>query len=385
MRVAIVAAICVGREAISAAAATQAALAASLPGVERVDLFAEFIDRPLAVPGHQVRDPWDLLRHPRFRDADVAIFHWGIHCSLFDAMTLLGPDSGPRPVLMFHNMTPSALVDDERLRVTLDASAVQLAHLVSVATALWTYSEENRRALAALGVALDEIAFVPFPIQAPRPVIDRRDCDQVRLLVIGRMMRSKGTDVLVEALGLLTGTERAGLSLEIIGNPEFSYADFADGVARRIHELGLHDVVTISPDVDDEGLWQRLEAAHIVVCPSLHEGLCVPVVEAYLAGARVVAADGGNLRYIVQPPDPVVPAGDAEALANALRAVIAEVRSGADVDRSGARAVCDAYGMATTTAALQAALDQMRRRATRAVPWPSVIEGEPTERLAASR
>ena len=79
VRLAIVVAVCADRDAISAAAVGQAALAAMLPAVESVDVFTEHIGRPLSVPGHLVRDPWTLLRHPAFRAADVAIFHWGIH------------------------------------------------------------------------------------------------------------------------------------------------------------------------------------------------------------------------------------------------------------------------------------------------------------------
>ena len=169
----------------------------------------------------------------------------------------------------------------------------------------------------------------------------------MRLLAVGRFARAKGTDVLVEAIGRLAAMEVGPFELELVGNPAFSYPEFVARLEQRILELGIAYHVRISPDLDDDASWGRLERSHIVVSPSRHEGLCVPVVEAYLAGCRVVAADGGNLRYVVQAPDPVVPAGDAAALAEALASVTSDVRRRRPVDRTGAALVAAAYSEAT--------------------------------------
>lgn len=375
MKIAVVAAVCVDRDAISAAAASQAELLATLSSVRSVDLFSEHVERPLNVPAHTVRDPWSLLRHPAFRNADVAIFHWGIHGRLFDAVTLLG-EGGPTPVLMFHNMTPPELADEPRVRDVLEQSRIQLAHLVSLPVHLWTYSEENRRTLQALTGSDREVAFVPFPIAAPRPLVDRRSARPLRMLSVGRFSAAKGTDTLIEAFGRVVSDGGADVTLELVGSPTFSSARFMSGLYARLAELRLVEHVVMSTDVDDEQLWDRLERAHVVVTASRHEGLCVPVVEAYLAGCRVVATDGGNLRYLVQPPDPVVPAGDVDALADAMAQVIDEVRAGQPVDRQRAQAVADAYSHASAQAAVEAALGAIRSpRRVRRTEWPAVVTG----------
>ena len=74
---------------------------------------------------------------------------------------------------------------------------------------------------------------------------------------------------------------------------------------------------------DDEGLWRLYEESHVLVAPSQHEGLCVPVLEAYHAGCRVIGSDAGNLPFIVQPPDPVFPVNDVRALSAAIESVAA--------------------------------------------------------------
>lgn len=369
MKIAVVAAICVRHDAISAAAADQAAIAATLAGVERVDLFAEWIDRPLAVDGHVVAGPSALLHHPRFRDADVVIVHWGIHCPTLDALTVAAR-AGPPSAVMFHNMTPVELVAPDR-RGHMERSRRQLAHLTSLDLRWWTFSEENRRQLTRHGV--DSVRFVPFPIVAPSSRPRRASGGPLQLIAVGRLAPAKGTDVLIEAAGSLHA-EGLEFELQLVGNPAFSPPHFVGELGRRIDELGLRAVVSIAGDVDDAGLWDRLSAADILVAPSRHEGLCVPVVEAYLTGCRVVAADGGNLRYVVQPPDPVVAAGDASALAAAIAAVGAEVQSGPPRTRPGVDAVIEAYSKVSATAALAGAVAELVGDGSAPLaPWPAVI------------
>ena len=118
---------------------------------------------------------------------------------------------------------------------------------------------------------------------------------------------------LVEAFGMLGAQYR----LVIAGNHETSAGSYYEQLTRRVAALGLQYAVRFVHPDDDE-LWQLYEAAHIVVSPSLHEGLCVPVIEGYLAGCRAVGTTAGNLPFVVQPPDEVVPPGDAGQLAAAI-------------------------------------------------------------------
>ena len=56
-------------------------------------------------------------------------------------------------------------------------------------------------------------------------------------------------------------------------------------------------------DATDEQLAEHYKWAHTLAIGSHHEGLCIPVIEAYRAGLRVVTTNAGNLRYIVHAPD----------------------------------------------------------------------------------
>jgi len=74
--------------------------------------------------------------------------------------------------------------------------------------------------------------------------------------------------------------------------------------------------------------WQRdvgdyMSAFDVFVMPSLNEGMGRVVVEAMAAGRAVIASDVGGLRNLVAPGENglLVPPGDAEALAKAIRAL----------------------------------------------------------------
>ncbi|MEO6159116.1 MAG: glycosyltransferase, partial [Ilumatobacteraceae bacterium] len=124
----------------------------------------------------------------------------------------------------------------------------------------------------------------------------------------------------------------------------------------------LRQQIEFVGEPDDEELWNLYERSDILVSASLHEGLCVPVIEAYLAGCRVVGTTAGNLPYVVAAPDPVVPPGDPQALATALRSVIEAVLDGSPHDASAVEPVTNVYSTANSSAALDRELARIASR-----------------------
>jgi glycosyltransferase involved in cell wall biosynthesis len=284
------------------------------------------------------------LRNPDFAACDLAIFHWGIYYGSFDAITVLQPDTagvrgpGPLPVVHFHNCTPLELVPPAQ-HDSAQRSFHQIAHAISLGVPLWTYSEFNRLTLLAWGAAPEQIAFVPFPIEAPATPDSPRPTDRVELLTVGRLVPAKGVDILVEAIGLLASDMRRHMRLRIVGAELFSDADFIERLRALAEPLGAN--VEFILDASDDDVAACFATSHVVVSPSLHEGLCVPVIEGYLAGRRAVATTAGNLAYLLVDGDEQVPPADAPALAAALTRTIDEVRSGTEPDaarRAAARA-----------------------------------------------
>jgi glycosyltransferase involved in cell wall biosynthesis len=358
-RIALVTGICVDNDAISAAVLSQARLLLTMPQIESVDIFSQHFDRDHDISTHEVHTSWNLLKHPVFAAADVAIFHWGIHYDLFDATIVAAPEGrdgiGPIPVVHFHNCTPRELVDPETYH-TIDRSMQQLQLVTTLDLDCWTFSPFNELSLAAIGVPPGRIHFVPFPIGAPRQVRPQRRSDGVDIAVVGRIVRAKGHHVLLDALALLTPEVRAAIKVRIAGNTSFSSFAYFDKLNHQVRLLGLEDVVEFIGQPDDEDLWRLFERSHLLVSPSLHEGLCMPVIEAYIAQCRVVGVSAGNLPFVVQPPDRLASPNDPQSLADAIAETVTEILDGTTVDRTSVGLLLDQFTQRSSIDHLRTAL-----------------------------
>lgn len=123
-------------------------------------------------------------------------------------------------------------------------------------------------------------------VELPEPALN----EPLRLLVIGRLWRQKGHDVLIDALSRL---HSVSWELSILGSGDL-LSDLVDQVTLhhlndRVHFLGT---TTDVPSV--------LEAHDILLVPSRWEGIGLVVMEG-MAGARpVIASNVGGIPEIIQ-------------------------------------------------------------------------------------
>ena len=123
----------------------------------------------------------------------------------------------------------------------------------------------------------------------------------------------------------------------MIGSSTHSDPSYIESLRRQIESAGVH--ASIELDVPDSLLRLRYQESDIFVTASLHEGFCVPVIEALAAGCRVVATDAGALRETVGPGGCVVPVGDEVALSAAILDAVERARSGSLFDSEEASAL----------------------------------------------
>ncbi len=353
MKIVVASGICVERDAISNAMVEQARILRTIADVDDLCLVAQHVDRACEFDRFIAPDSWAFLRCPAVADADLVILHWGIAYQTFDSLPLLAAEQ--RVVVHFHNQTPLDLAsEDERSKVQQGLEQIELIGFSGAP--VWTESRYNIETLTAHGVPSERVSFMPFPIEPPRPLLPADRVDELRLLTVGRIVPAKGLSTLVDALAIAERQTERPVRLIVAGNSTLSDPTFLDVTRRQITDLGLTDRVDIVLDIDDEQLWGLYEWAEVVVSPSLHEGLCVPIIEGYIAGCRAIGTDAGNLPYVVRPPDPVVPAGDASALAAAIVAVAA----GPPFDPADVADLVETYSRSSTRRCLDAALDGWR-------------------------
>ncbi|MFG1361284.1 glycosyltransferase family 4 protein [Xanthobacter pseudotagetidis] len=205
---------------------------------------------------------------------------------------------------------------DAPARARLEAS--ERAALARCRAVVVTAPATARTLAADFGVPAATITLaVPGTQDAPRAP---GTGDPPRLLAIGSLIPRKGYRVLLDAL------ERLGdlaFSLTVAGSLTLDPAA-AEDIRARAERLpaGRVRLLGALPEAQLDRLYQE---ADIFVHPSLFEGYGMVLAEALKRGLPVVCTTGGAAAETV--PDGAglkVPPGDAAALAEALRAVIAD-------------------------------------------------------------
>lgn len=141
------------------------------------------------------------------------------------------------------------------------------------------YGITGRRArlVGGSGVNLVRHAFEPYP-----------EGDHIRFLYVGRMMREKGIEELLEASRQLHGEK---VSFELLGYPDEDYQEKLDDFERQgcIRQLGFH------PDVHE-----YIKNASALVLPTYHEGMSNVLMEASATGRPVIATNISGCREIFE-------------------------------------------------------------------------------------
>ncbi|TXM61568.1 glycosyltransferase family 4 protein [Methylobacterium sp. WL120] len=156
---------------------------------------------------------------------------------------------------------------------------------------------------------------------------NRQDYDgtrPLRLLMLGRISRIKGQDVLVEALASLPPAVRSKIELRIVGS---AFEDTAREAAlsARIAEAGLSRQVSMQPFVTDPSDLYRW--ADVVAQPSqMPESLGRVAIEAMSYGVPALVTNLGGLKEVVADGATgwVVSAGSSTLLAQTLARIVAD-------------------------------------------------------------
>lgn len=142
----------------------------------------------------------------------------------------------------------------------------------------------------------------------------------VRLLFMGWVETFKGVYELVDSVAALRA-QREVPPLELLVAGDGRERDRVDAYARK---LGLEDRIRFLGWVKGDAKLALFESSNIFVLPSHTEGLPNAMIEAMAAGLPVVVTPVGSIPDVIddQRNGIIVPVGDAEALARALRALL---------------------------------------------------------------
>ncbi len=168
------------------------------------------------------------------------------------------------------------------------------------------------------GISADRIttiASVPPDGARQQPLPTRTPATTVTFLFVGELSHEiKGTDILLEAIGLALA-EEPSVRLILIGNG-------VDGERDRqlARTLRLHDAVTFLGVQRPEKILETMDRADCLVVSSRTEGMPRVILEAFARGLPVIATRVGGIPEVVHDTENgfLVPSGDPVALATAI-------------------------------------------------------------------
>lgn len=170
-----------------------------------------------------------------------------------------------------------------------------------------------------IGVPPERIAILPNAVPALAELPEVQRVHPPLIVFAGSMHKSKGLDILLEALGQ---PEVRGLSWQatLVGGGDLP------GYRARIAQLGLSDRVRAPGWAPPEEVRSLFARASIFVLPSLIENLPLALLEAMSYGLCPVVTPVGAIPEVVCHGvcGLIVPAGDSRELANALRTLLAD-------------------------------------------------------------
>jgi glycosyltransferase involved in cell wall biosynthesis len=226
------------------------------------------------------------------------------------------------------------------------------------ASGVMVTSKRTVAAVEALGVPAESIAVVE-PGTEPVPAASGSRGGAVHLLCVASLVPRKGHETLFDALMHLVDLD---WRLTCVGSLERDTA-YAATLVDRCNVPPLRGRVAVCGELAGAALEAAYESADLFVLPTHYEGYGMAVAEALARGIPVVSTPTGAIEDLVgTDAGVIVPPGDPEALAGALRAAIADPNEAMRLRQGALRARNRLPTWASSSERMEQALDRIRRR-----------------------
>lgn len=248
------------------------------------------------VSRNQVYSP----EHVRFflrNSDDILIYHhsvgWHVGINILRELKC-------RKVVKYHNVTPAEFFAGiaENYCVACEAGRRQLRDITRVKADLYLAdSEYNMNELLEMGArGINCLVLPPFhhidrlqQIEADVNVINRYDDGKTNILMVGRVVPNKGYSDLIDIFNIYHREYNKESRLLIVGKEDPGLISYSRSLRYKVRELKLESSVLFEGEVSDRALKAYYRVADVFMITSMHEGFCVPLVEAMSMKIPIVA------------------------------------------------------------------------------------------------
>ena len=224
-------------------------------------------------------------------------------------------------------------VEIERQAVRRSAAIVASSEIELAELRRLYRADPSRVAVIPCGV--DPGVFHPVRQADAREALGRDQCERL-ILFVGRIEQIKGIDVLLRALAVLFRQRpelRSDVCLLVVGGALDPGDDAPETekileLRRLVHEHRMEANVAFVGSRGQEELALYYAAADLCAVPSLTESFGLVALEAMACGTPVVGTRVGGLQTVIEDGESglLVPAGDYQALADAMAQVLTDAR-----------------------------------------------------------
>ena len=236
------------------------------------------------------------LTEYRNQPADIVVHHYGVASPATEAFL----NAAGKKILVYHNITPAEFFRgfDDDLAGRLAAARTDLKAVARRSDAVWAVSQFDAAEVTELGVARVRTFPLLFSTEdfelPPDPRVASLFAEPMKnILFVGRIAPNKTLEDLILAFAWYKRRINRRSRLVIVGSQRTTPRYYA--MLRMLAmEMGLQDVL-FEGFASPAGLCTYYKAADVFVCPSRHEGYCLPLVEAMFKGVPVIARNCGGM------------------------------------------------------------------------------------------
>ncbi len=259
-------------------------------------------------------------------ECDLILVEFGVTSNLLRLLPSL-PRPGPRILAEYHGVTPPHLWPNHlrwRWNDSLrDCDLLRWADRVTVLSRFATQELND-----TTGLPRSRMRVVPGFVEPELCTVNPADLRRrfglegvSILLFVGRLAPNKRPPLLVEAVHRLRD-HKPEIHAVFVGPKDDIYAEEADKCRVLAESLGVVNRIHMRGWVSRHELDAWYRAANVLVVPSLHEGFCLPVIEAMARGLPVVVARAAALPETVGSAGLTFEPDDVADLVRQLRRVL---------------------------------------------------------------